>query len=279
MDNSRTSLDLGKAKISKKKYDTHIPSKVQADTLFTFTTQLDYLIDSIKNSMLSPRYCEEDISYLKINRIKKIAFPMKCFCDINIHRLENHLAWYGYYGLAFSKEWGMINKIQPVQYINPSSLLCKDFAQAFRTALGANNTKQTRLEKNLKDYTLHQLMYYKPYSGKMENRNTGRKQKKCFTDESEWRYIPDVTKIEFPQVISDKHVLTPNVLRDFSNSMANNPTISLKFDYSDLKYIIVKSLDDFRKLSSVILGQNLEPYVKYTTLAKVIIWDTSKEDF
>ena len=57
--------------------------------------------------MLSPRYCEEDIRYLKISNLKRMAYPMKCFCDINIHKLTEHLDWYGYYGLAFSKEWGM----------------------------------------------------------------------------------------------------------------------------------------------------------------------------
>ena len=64
--------------------------------------------------MISPRYCVEDISYLKIPKLKRIAFPMKCFCDINMHRLDVHLGWYGYYGLAFSKEWGMSRGIQPI---------------------------------------------------------------------------------------------------------------------------------------------------------------------
>lgn len=30
---------------------------------------------------------------------------MKCFCDINLHRIGMHLDWYGYYGLAFEKNW------------------------------------------------------------------------------------------------------------------------------------------------------------------------------
>ena len=85
----------------------HVPSAIQADTLFTFMPRLDFLLPTIKTAMIFPRYCEEDISYLGIEGFSKIAYPMKCFCDINMHRLEAHLSCYGYYGIAFSKEWGI----------------------------------------------------------------------------------------------------------------------------------------------------------------------------
>ena len=81
--------------------ETHIPSKVQADTLFTFTSEPEFLIEYIKLKMIAPRYCEEDVEYLSIPGIKKMAYPMKCFCDINLHKIDEHLSWYGYYGLAF----------------------------------------------------------------------------------------------------------------------------------------------------------------------------------
>lgn len=143
-------FNLGRAEPIAKRAPAHVPSKVQADTLFSFTSAVEYLIGYLQKSMISPRYCDENISYLGIRKIKKIAFPMKCFCDINLHRLEDHLAWYGYYGIAFSKEWGMQNKIQPVQYINPDSVLCKDFSSSFKKALKIDPTKQTAAEKNSK---------------------------------------------------------------------------------------------------------------------------------
>ena len=124
-------VSLGKAKRTREKRNKHIPSKIQADTLFTFMTDYEYLLSVLRSQLISPRYCEEDIKYLKIKGIKRSAYPMKCFCDINMHRLEEHLSWYGYYGVAFTKEWGMRNGIQPIQYINPNSALCKDFSQAF----------------------------------------------------------------------------------------------------------------------------------------------------
>ena len=173
MDN-KLIVSLNKPQIRVSKPKQHTPSTIQADTLFTFTPKLEFLIPYIKTKMISPRYCVEDISYLKIPKLKKIAFPMKCFCDINMHRLNVHLDWYGYYGLAFSKEWGMSRGIQPIQYINQNSELRNDFTAAFSAALTAPMTRKGSAQEKMKSFLLHELMYYKPYDGKMENRNTGK---------------------------------------------------------------------------------------------------------
>lgn len=71
-------LSLGKANPNRQS-DKHIPSTIQADTLFTFTTELKYLLPTIKNRMISPRYCEEDIRYLKIPKIKKNGISYEMF--------------------------------------------------------------------------------------------------------------------------------------------------------------------------------------------------------
>ena len=75
-------MDLGKvSKTEHKVNNEHVPSTIQPDTLFTFTTEFKWLISMLKNKMISPRYCSEDIEYLKIEGIKKIAFPslFQCF--------------------------------------------------------------------------------------------------------------------------------------------------------------------------------------------------------
>lgn len=272
-------MNLGKANQTRAKSKEHIPSKVQADTLFTFTSEVDYLITTIKNSMVSPRYCAEDLGYLKIRGIKKMAFPMKCFCDINLHKLEDHLVWYGYYGLAFSKEWGMQNKIQPIQYINPDSELRKDFADAFSAALKVDASKQTAAQQKMKSFLLHQLMYYKPYSGMFENRNTKKRFNKCFTDECEWRFIPDVTVAGFQQVYYDQNIINAGVLNDMSNAMSGIADISLPFEYSDIKYIIVKNSSDFAKLTAAITELGLDDIAEHELISKIIIWENSKGDF
>lgn len=269
----------GRASVVKTKKSKHTPSRIHADTLFTFTTELDYIIPTIKERIISPRYCEEDIRYLKIPKLKKIAYPMKCFCDINLHRLEEHLEWYGYYGLAFEKEWGMEHKIQPIQYINIESDLCKDFTEAFSAALKLDTRKESLTQIKMKSFLLHEMMYYKPYEGKFKNRNTGKIVKKCFTDECEWRFIPDVTKAGYEQVYFDKSILNAGNLSEISNSMFGIHEISLEFEYTDLKYIIVKSIDDFDILVREIESMRLNKLEAYNLISKIMIWDVSKGDF
>lgn len=269
-------VNIGKIKKINSK---HVPSKIYPDTLFTFCPKLEYLESPIKSKMISPWYCEEYISYLRIPNIKKIEFPMKCFCDINMHQIEEHLSWYGYYGLALTKEWGIKNKIQPIQYINPNSYLKDDYKVAFSKALKINKKNQTKNEIRMKNYLLHQLMYFKPISGWMRNRNTNRKTKKCFTDECEWRYVPDVSSIGYRQIYYDKNIINAGGLDRISLSMLENPEVSLKFDYDDLKYIIVNTKEDFKGLSDIINSLKIDMKEKEILFSKIIIWELSGGDF
>lgn len=259
--------------------DFHVPSKVQADTLFNFVERLEFLITSLKNKMISPRYCEEDLSYLHIENMQKISYPMKCFCDINLHKLSEHLEWYGYCGLAFSKEWGMKKGIQPVQYINPYSHLREDFSEAFSVALSSEADPDNAYLAVMKNVLFHQLMYYKPYSGPFRNRTTQIKQEKCFTDECEWRYIPDVTVLGYQQAYFEQQILGAGGLVNYSNSMEGLKEVSLTFEYKELKYVIIHTREDFSALVNAIEDMKLSNSEKLELISKVIIWDEAKGDF
>ena len=95
----------------------HISSTLQPDTLFHFMERVEWLIEIIKNKHMPARYCQEDIRYLSINGIERIAVPMRCFCDIRLHDLPAHIEYYGACGIAFPKQWGMKKGIQPIHYI------------------------------------------------------------------------------------------------------------------------------------------------------------------
>ena len=71
MSNIKNTFELDRVHAEKAMPSVHTPSIIQADTLFTFTSQLDFLIPYIKNSCLYPRFCDEDISYLEIPDIKE----------------------------------------------------------------------------------------------------------------------------------------------------------------------------------------------------------------
>lgn len=274
-----TLLDIGKVEKTKEEDNDHVSSKIYPDTLFTFCPKLEYLESPIKSKMISPWYCEEDIKYLEIPNLKKIEFPMKCFCDINMHQIEGHLSWYGYYGLALTKEWGIRNNIQPVQYINQNSHLRDDYREAFSKAIEIDKRVQNENEITMKDYLLHQLMYLKPIYGDFRNRNTNEVIKKCFTDECEWRYVPNVSSIGYRQIYYDEKIINVGGLNDLSLSMLENPEVSLKFDYEDLKYIIVNTREDFKKLSKFINSLEIGIEEKEILFSKIIIWELAGGDF
>ena len=194
-------------------------------------------------------------------------------------RLEKHLACYGYFGIAFTKEWGMSKRIQQVQYINPASDLRRDYTAAFNLALKNAGTSCSETERRIKGLMLHLLMYLKPYSGEFENRVEGKVEDRCFTDECEWRYVPNLEASDFPPLYFDDSLIRIGVPNDMSNAMAREPELALSFDYSEVKHIIVPSREEFRKLTAVIEALPVDNSVKYDLISKVIVWDEDKGDF
>ena len=68
-------MDLGKvSKTEHKVNNEHVPSTIQPDTLFTFTTEFKWLISMLKNKMISPTYSSEDNDKMNIEGNKIIAF-------------------------------------------------------------------------------------------------------------------------------------------------------------------------------------------------------------
>lgn len=259
---------------------THVPPEIRADTLFTFVDKLEYITKPLRDKKIFPRYCSEDISYLKLQSIKKVMFPMKCFCDINLHRMHIHLFWYGYYGLAFTKEWGLNNGIQPLHYMNKESLLRKDFTKVFKNALSSKGKTSSKESLNYKSFMLHELMFYKPYDGKMYCFSTGKQSKKCFMDECEWRYVPQMASTNMKQFVFDESIVeNSDFKRHMSDALEQHDELALTFEYSDLKYIIVRYEEDFETLINVINTFPISSVDKERLVSKVIVWESSKGDF
>lgn len=259
--------DFLEGKITQNEGVVLTPPKQSANTLFHFVKKLDYLITSIKNSALFPRYYPEDIDYLEVG-IKQVAYPMVCFCDINFHKLHDHIQFYGGYGIAFSKDWGLKRGIQPIQYINPKSSLRCDFGQAFNLAL------EDKHEDVLSDYILTHMNYIKPIEGTMIR--NGKQILKNFTDECEWRFVPDVSVIELPYAVTEENLPTTEKL---NKAIEKNDSCWLKFNFSDIKYIIIQRENEFEPLCNVIDQCGLAELEKKKLITKIVIWDKEKEDF
>lgn len=249
--------------------DNYTPPIQSADTLFHFVERLEYLLPIIERLALVPRYCTEDTAYLKIG-IRQIAYPMLCFCDINLHKMQEHIRFYGGngYGIAFAKKWGIRNSIQPIQYITPSSPLINDFTEAFKFSLSSDTNDAAQ------NFLLTQMLYLKPIQGTMDRNNTS--VLKNFTDECEWRFIPDLRSTDFPRVIHEKDLFSKQT---WNKALETDNKCWLKFQPDDIKYIILKSRDDFDMLIDLLNSKNLEQNIVNTLISKTIIWQETKGDF
>ena len=270
LDDNNTVVDV--LKPSKK--NTPIESQQTANALFHFVSKMEYLLPLIENEAIIPRYCEEDVRYLNIGS-DAIAYPMSCFCDIPLHRIADHVSFYGKFGIAFSKDWGLKNGLQPIQYINPESFLCKDFSSVFQSTL--HNKENTQAA----NFLLSQMVFYKPVEGQIKRRRNDTDEiiAKNFTDEHEWRYVAPVECIDLEPVIME----TEFFARDVHNkTLANAPDVWLMFNLNHIKYIILESdlylgqLADClekKKSAGIISRSEIE-----RLLTKVLFWDEIKGD-
>lgn len=244
----------------------YIPPIQSADTLFHFVDKLEYLLPAIERFAIVPRYCIEDIDYLQID-MNKIAYPMLCFCDINLHKIQEHISFYGGYGIAFSKKWGINKGIQPVQYINPKSILKEDFRKAFQDSLN------TETENSAQNFLLSQMFYLKAIDGIMQRDE--KSVQKNFTDECEWRFIPDVKSVELPQAITEEEIFSKTTL---NKALAVSQKCWLKFGADDIKYIILNNQDDFEKVAEVIKKKRLDASKRDKLISKILIWSEIRRD-
>lgn len=243
------------------------PPTQSANTLFRFFTKPEYLFGTIEKHALIPRYYGENVEYLNIGQ-HQVYYPMICFCDITIHRLAEHLNVYGQYGIAFSKAWGVRHGIQPLQYVNRNSVLCSDFSKAFTSAI---ISEADTPEAN---FLLTQMYYMKPIEGNMPR--NGKDIFKNFTDECEWRFIPNVAAIDLPQVVSEDDAACIGKLND---TVAEHDCCWLKFDYSDIKHIIIPDESELAAICDVIERSVSDKETQRKLISKIILWSDAKEDF
>lgn len=131
----------------------------------------------------------------------------------------------------------------------------------------------------LKNYLPMQLMYMKPVVGKFKNRTDKNDTVKYFTDECEWRFIPDLTDLQLPQIIVDQSAIESKIYNKYNDAIKNNDCASLNFEYKDIKYIVVDKSEDFDKLIASVMELQVENRVKYQLISKIIIWEESWRDF
>lgn len=260
-----------------------------ADCLIRCMKEKKFLINTIKDMGMYPRFNKENIEFLDIqfqeNTLTELYIPMLCFCDIPLKYLNQHNKIYGDYAIALKKEWGEKNKIAPVHYLYQNSDVFDEFRALF---LFANELEKFNIDQKLYSYLFNRLFFTKPKSGletmKTIDNKTGKSSEittqKLYTDEQEHRYVPNLYQINTK--IKQFYTKEDNIpLHDLSNSLADYEQYKLTFTVSDIKHIILKSKGEKKEIIEAIMNSpNIDkPDDKYDAISKIVTLEEIEEDF
>ncbi|MGO2356364.1 MAG: abortive infection system antitoxin AbiGi family protein [Marinomonas foliarum] len=245
--------------------------KPKSHTLFHFTKNAEILKSILKGGFW-PRYCLEDITWYT-NSETQIAFPMICFCDIPLSRLDEHVGFYGEYGVGVSKEWALSNDCCPVIYLPKNSQISLALLRITKGNLAGkgyyegSNGDMNALISNVK-----------PIEGRMLV--NGELISKEFYQESEWRHVIKDTfnRAKARVWLSESEFHDENFRKTENNK--TKEFHSLKISPSDIKYLFVKNESDIPGLVNFI--QNELDYFSGSDikilLSKIISLETIRED-
>lgn len=260
-------------------------------------------------------------------KFEEIAVLQKCFCDIPFHKLterftlqgegtefetlsnndklkasqnNTHPDFYGKYAIAFSKKWGEANDLQPIHYLNEMSNYTKDFMDYFNFVLGEDDIDERHVGN-----VLNGVSFIKPLRGIMNRQFVTENGEdvtirfwKNFHDEMEWRYVPsNVILQKFgidavianPKVLKLENELEGRAIDVFNESLKNDSYQSLwiKYNYDDIRYIIVPSIQDrvdliktIIKLSDEKFSNQEQPELeKLVLISKILVLDEIRKDW
>lgn len=296
-----------------------------ANTLFHFMSEKDYIKAILRKKAIIPRYCLEDIDYLNISGFSRIAVLQKCFCDIPIHKImhrfilngdgemfeslsnrdkervtrnNTHPDFYGGYAIGFSKRWGENNNLQPVHYMSNNSIFTKSFGKYIQHALSYDD-----IADEIVDEVINRLCLVKPLRGTMERRIITEdkvdkvvKFIKNFHDEQEWRYIPTkgaLIDADKKAVIGNINILKFNdhkrIIDNLSDELMNEEfsMLWLRYEYDDIRYIIVPTKHDRIDLIEIIMGipdpnfqySDNETMQKNILISKILVLEEIRKDW
>lgn len=307
-------------------YRAYVDYVQSANTLFHFMSKFEYLKTILTKRALVPRYCIENVDYLNIqsgnDTFSEIAVLQKCFCDIPMHKLadtfgvtgtgENfsvleedekfqvehnntHFDFYGCFAIGFSKMWSERMKLQPIHYLNTSSSYSSHFQSVLSHALVADD-----IPDELSEDLLYRLAFLKPLRGIMK-RNFPRKTGdsisvdiyKNFHDECEWRFVPEHTTTVpgIPgNVVADKSIVKNKELLAYLNGRLEEDTSSalwLRFDFDDIRYLIVPDAPDRIELINTIMAIPNEMFLsaenislqKHILITKILVLSEIRKDW
>lgn len=242
-----------------------------SNVLCNYMKKQEYLDMILKNQAIIPRYVMEPIGYLNLGDLKKICFPMTCFCDIPFSKVGTHMSRYGEYGIGLDKVAVLRSfRIQPIHYMNENSPLTDDFRRAFMSFFNSD-TRVDESAEVLLDYLLSTIVYMKPIWGQEKNKE-GNLENYVYQDECEWRYIPsDYFPEELRPIILPQAETSDNARDVFSKALARHKECWLKFNWEDVRYLMVPDEMAVKATIATIEGLELERDEKHLLISKIEI--------
>jgi hypothetical protein len=227
---------------------------LSANTLFHFTSKKEYLMNILDNGFF-PRYCLE--SNFIMTDADRWAIPMVCFCDIPLSNTKKHKEKYGDYCIGLSKEWAIKKGLSPILYTTHNSHLTKSLIIKRKMVLDSLKDKDISFSSEIYDRLLYTSFFIKEYEG-LQNKNQKYKNSIRFYDEREWRYVPSIMEFKndtYIPMFSEKIVSNTKKLGSYNDKLQ---MCALKFDISDIRYIILPTEKEVVEFSNRIFQNNFK---------------------
>ena len=151
-----------------------------------------------------------------------------------------------------------------------------DFKKAFKTAL--NSKEDSEDIQILENYLLTSMIYKKPVFGYMYINEE--KERLCFHDEKEWRYIPKLDSKKINQILWGK-TLTREYMFKCNKTLEMKQKYWLKITPADINYIIVDTEEEATNMAKFInnIPNLYNDDEKLNLISKIIILSNLGKDW
>lgn len=205
---------------------------LSSNSLIHFTDSLQNLFGIIESGFRA-KYCKETFS-LKSHEEETLHVPMVSFCDIPFSQIKDHIENYGCYGIGLSKEWAIRNRLNPVLYVQSQSAIAENYYSLMQCL--QQKEWAGEIDKTPRRMGLEIVRHIKNYEGILRRNGTDR-----FSDEREWRYVPEESNKYAPCYTADEFAK-----RTAATANAMLDGLHLAFRPNDVSYIIISSDDEIQ---------------------------------
>ena len=172
---------------------------------------------------------------------------MICLCVLPLSEFASNNWTYGEYAIGFKRDWAIRNGFNPVCYYHHQSNLMQQMYTLVRDAINESLS-------GVMNMAIYFLSYYKPIEGQLITSKREYKNYR-FYDEREYRMVSYFTQLRGNhQMLSREEYAS---YKEAHNGKSLLDDVSIEFDYSDIKYLIVKS-DANAAQAKRILGDHLQ---------------------